>query len=53
MVEPGDRGLAFVAAPEELLQESTLAGMAVVDVSLDRLRRKKDCQFRIGEIPWR
>src|ERR1700730_18269538 len=30
----------------------TLAGMALIDVSLDRLRRKKDCQFRMGEIPW-
>ena len=30
----------------------TLAGMALIDVSLDRLQRKKDCQFRMGEIPW-
>ena len=27
------------------------SGMAVVDVSLDRIPRKKDCQFRMGEIP--
>jgi hypothetical protein len=27
--------------------------MTVVDVSLDRIPRKKDCQFRMGEIPCR
>jgi len=26
--------------------------MAVVDVSLDRIPRKKDYQIRMGEIPW-
>ncbi len=34
----GERGLAMVAAPEEILYESTAAGRAVVDVSLDRVR---------------
>lgn len=34
----GERGLAMVAAPEEILYESTAAGSAVVDVSLDRVR---------------
>ena len=33
-----ERGLAMVAAPEEILFESTVAGFAVVDVSLDRVR---------------
>ena len=32
------RGLAMVAAPEEILFESTAAGMSLVDVSLDRVR---------------
>ena len=32
------RGLAMVAAPEEILFESTVAGLTVVDVSLDRVR---------------
>ncbi|MGH7096021.1 MAG: carbon-nitrogen hydrolase family protein, partial [Stellaceae bacterium] len=33
-----DRGLSIVTAPESVLFESTLAGMAVVEVSLDRVR---------------
>jgi predicted amidohydrolase len=32
------RGLAMVAAPEEILFESTVAGLTVVDVNLDRVR---------------
>jgi predicted amidohydrolase len=33
-----ERGLAMVASPEEILFESTAAGCAFVDVSLDRVR---------------
>lgn len=33
-----ERGLAMVAAPEEVLFESTAAGLFTVDVSLDRVR---------------
>ena len=33
-----ERGLAMVAAPEEILFESTAPGMYVVDLSLDRVR---------------
>ena len=33
-----DRGLASVAAPEAILYESTLPGMAVVETGLDRVR---------------
>ena len=33
-----ERGLAMVAAPEEILFESTAAGLFVVDVSLERAR---------------
>ncbi len=38
MVAQDDRGLAIVAAPEEIIYESTVAGTGVVDVSLDRVR---------------
>jgi predicted amidohydrolase len=33
-----DRGLAIVAAPEAILYENTLPGMAVVETGLDRVR---------------
>jgi predicted amidohydrolase len=33
-----ERGLAMVAAPEEILFESTAVGRTIVDVSLDRVR---------------
>lgn len=36
-----ERGLAMVATPEEILFESTAAGMFVVDVSLDRAREMR------------
>jgi predicted amidohydrolase len=38
LFDHSERGLAMVAAPEEILLESTSAGMSVVDVTLDRLR---------------
>lgn len=38
MLGPDDRGLAMVAGPEEVLYESTAAGMALVQVDLDRVR---------------
>jgi len=34
----GERGLAMVATPEEIVFESTAAGMSIVEVSLDRVR---------------
>lgn len=34
----GERGLAMVASPEEILFESTVAGLSIVEVSLDRVR---------------
>jgi predicted amidohydrolase len=37
----GERGLAMVATPEEILFESTAAGLFVVDVSLDRAREMR------------
>ena len=33
-----ERGLAMVAAPEEILFECTIAGTSIIDVSLDRVR---------------
>jgi predicted amidohydrolase len=36
--KPGDRGLAMVATPEDILFESEEAGLFVVDVTLDRIR---------------
>jgi predicted amidohydrolase len=38
LFDHGERGLAMVAAPEEILFESTAAGLSLVDVSLERLR---------------
>jgi len=38
LFDHGERGLAMVAGPEEILFESTIAGSTVVDVSLERLR---------------
>ena len=38
LVAPGDRGLAMVAAPEEILFEASGPGMFVVDVDLARVR---------------
>ena len=43
-----ERGLAMVAAPEEILLESTSAGMSVVDVSLDRLRYLRGTRDVLG-----
>jgi predicted amidohydrolase len=43
-----ERGLAMVAAPEEILFESTAAGLYVVDVSLERLRFLRSTRDEIG-----
>jgi predicted amidohydrolase len=43
-----ERGLAMVAGPEEILFESTAAGMSVVDVSLDRLRFLRATRDELG-----
>ncbi len=39
LFDHAQRGLAMVAAPEEILFESTAAGLSIVDVSLDRVRQ--------------
>ena len=38
LLDRSERGPAMVAAPEEILLESTIAGMSVVDVSPERVR---------------
>jgi predicted amidohydrolase len=43
-----ERGLAMVAAPEEILFESTAAGLSVVDVSLDRIRFLRSTHDVVG-----
>jgi predicted amidohydrolase len=43
-----ERGLAMVAAPEEILFESTAAGMTVVDISLERVRYLRSTRDEVG-----
>src|SRR6202162_1651341 len=44
----GERGLAMVASPEEILFERTIAGFTVVDVSLERLRTLRSTRDIVG-----
>jgi predicted amidohydrolase len=44
----GERGLAMVASPEEILFESTIACFTVVDVSLERLRTLRSTRDIVG-----
>ena len=44
----GERGLAMVATPEEILFESTAAGLTIVDVSLDRVRQMRASRDEVG-----
>jgi len=48
LFDHAERGLAMVAAPEEILFESTAAGMSVVDVSLDRVRYLRATRDEVG-----
>jgi predicted amidohydrolase len=43
-----ERGLAMVAAPEEIVFESTAAGRAVIDVSLERVRYLRSSRDVVG-----
>jgi predicted amidohydrolase len=43
-----ERGLAMVATPEEVMFESTAAGLTVVDVSLDRVRYLRATRDEVG-----
>jgi predicted amidohydrolase len=42
------RGLAMVATPEEILFESTAAGLSVVDVDLERVRYLRSTRDEVG-----
>jgi predicted amidohydrolase len=44
----GERGLAMVAAPEEILFESTAAGLSIVDVDLERVRAMRAGRDQVG-----
>jgi predicted amidohydrolase len=48
LFDHAERGLAMVASPEEILFESTAAGVSVVDVSLDRLRYLRATRDEVG-----
>jgi len=48
LFDHGERGLAMVAGPEEILFESTLAGFTTVDVSLDRIRALRASRDEVG-----
>ncbi|HEX2216201.1 MAG TPA: carbon-nitrogen hydrolase family protein [Xanthobacteraceae bacterium] len=48
LLSHAERGLAMVAGPEEVLFETTAAGMAFVDVSLDRLREMRSTRDQVS-----
>jgi predicted amidohydrolase len=48
LFEHGERGLAMVAGPEEILFESTAAGLSLVDVSLDRARELRNLRDQVS-----
>jgi predicted amidohydrolase len=48
LFDHGERGLAMVAGPEEILFESTAAGLTLVEVSLERLRWLRATRDEVG-----
>ena len=48
LFDHSERGLAMVAGPEEILFESTVAGMTVVDVGLERIRHIRATRDEVG-----
>ena len=48
LFDPGERGLAMVATPEEVVFETTLPGLFVMDVDLDRLRQLRTERDEVG-----
>ena len=48
LFDANERGLAMVAAPEEILFESTAAGMSFIDISLDRVRYLRSTRDEAG-----
>lgn len=47
LFDPADRGLAMICSPEEVIVESTKAGVLVADCNLERL-----CQLRETDDTW-
>jgi predicted amidohydrolase len=48
LFDHSQRGLAMVATPEEILFESTAAGISTVDVDLDRVRYLRTSRDEVG-----
>jgi predicted amidohydrolase len=48
LFDHSERGLAMVAAPEQILFESTAAGMTIVDVDLARIRYLRATRDEVG-----
>jgi predicted amidohydrolase len=48
LFDHSERGLAMVAAPEEIMFESTAAGRAIVDVGLERVRAMRAARDEVG-----
>lgn len=48
LFKQGERGLAMVAAPEEIVFESTAPGLSMVDVDLDRVRAMRAGRDQVG-----
>lgn len=48
LFDHSQRGLAMVATPEEILFESTAAGLSVVDVDLERVRYLRGTRDEVG-----
>jgi predicted amidohydrolase len=48
LFDHGERGLAMVATPEEIVYESTAAGRGIVEVSLERARHMRAARDEIG-----
>src|SRR6195256_4258338 len=48
LFDHGERGLAMVATPEEIVYESTAAGRGIVEVSLERLRHMRAGRDEVG-----
>ena len=48
LFDHSQRGLAMVATPEEILFESTAAGLSVVDVDLERVRYLRSTRDEVG-----
>jgi predicted amidohydrolase len=48
LFDHSERGLAMVAAPEEILFESTAVGTSVVDVNLERIRYLRSTRDVVG-----